>query len=71
MKLHLYRWRSGDKGIYSTVNDLYQMGSGFILVCIRPEILSLAYTPQSFEKAGNKNYGLGWRMQDQADEYSP
>jgi hypothetical protein len=34
---------------------------------IKPEILGLAFTPQSFEKPGNKNYGLGWRMQDQPD----
>jgi hypothetical protein len=27
----------------------------------------MAYTPQSFEKHGNKNYGLAWRMQDQPD----
>ncbi|HNM31155.1 MAG TPA: serine hydrolase domain-containing protein [Chitinophagales bacterium] len=58
----------GDKGIYSTVRDLYKwdqaLSSGKF---IRPEIIGLAYTPQSFEKAGNKNYGLGWRMQDQTD----
>ena len=58
----------GDKGIYSTVNDLYKWDQALYSGnFIRPEILSLAYTPQSFEKAGNKNYGLGWRMQDQAD----
>ena len=28
---------------------------------------SLAFTPQSFEQSGSKNYGLGWRMKDQAD----
>lgn len=58
----------GDKGIYSTVRDLYKwdqaLNSGNF---IRPELLSLAYTPQSFERAGNKNYGLGWRMKDQED----
>lgn len=58
----------GDKGIYSTVRDLYKwdqaLNSGKF---IRPEILSLAYTPQSFEKLGNKNYGLGWRINDQPD----
>lgn len=58
----------GDKGIYSTVRDMYKwdraLANGKF---ISPELLSLAYTPQSFEKQGNKNYGLGWRMQDQAD----
>ncbi len=58
----------GDKGIYSTVRDLYKwdqaLNSGKF---IKPELLGLAYTPQSFEKYGNKNYGLGWRMTDQED----
>lgn len=58
----------GDKGIYSTVQDLYKWDQALYSPnFIRPEILSLAFTPQSFEKAGNKNYGLGWRMQDQSD----
>lgn len=58
----------GDKGIYSTVRDMYvwdrALSSGKF---ISPELLGLAYTPQSFEKQGTKNYGLGWRMQDQSD----
>lgn len=58
----------GDKGIYSTVRDLYKwdlaLTSGKF---IKSELLGLAYTPQSFEKHGNKNYGLAWRMQDQPD----
>ena len=56
----------GDKGIYSTVRDLYKWDQALYSGnFIRPEILSLAFTPQSFEKQGNKNYGLGWRMLDQ------
>ncbi|MCB0507374.1 MAG: beta-lactamase family protein [Bacteroidetes bacterium] len=58
----------GDKGIYSTVRDLYKwdqaLNSGNF---IKPAFLGLAYTPQSFEKIGNKNYGLGWRIADQPD----
>lgn len=58
----------GDKNIYSTVRDLYKWDQALYSGrFIRSEILGLAFTPQSFEKAGNKNYGLGWRMQDQAD----
>lgn len=58
----------GDKGIYSTVLDLYKWDQALYAgKLIKPEILNLAYTPQSFEKPGNKNYGLGWRMTDQED----
>lgn len=58
----------GDKGIYSTVLDLYKFDQALYAgKIIKPEILNLAFTPQSFEKPGNKNYGLGWRMTDQAD----
>jgi CubicO group peptidase (beta-lactamase class C family) len=58
----------GDKGIYSTVLDLYKWDQVLYAgKLIKPEILNLAYTPQSFEKPGNKNYGLGWRMTDQED----
>ncbi len=58
----------GDKGIYSTVQDLYKWDQALYSgKFIRSEILGLAFTPQSFEKAGNKNYGLGWRMNDQPD----
>lgn len=58
----------GDKGIYSTVLDLHKWDQALYAgKLIKPELLNLAYTPQSFEKPGNKNYGLGWRMTDQAD----
>ncbi len=58
----------GDKGIYSTVRDLYKWDQALYSgKFIKSEILGLAFTPQSFEKAGNKNYGLGWRMNDQPD----
>ncbi|MEZ4878973.1 MAG: serine hydrolase domain-containing protein [Chitinophagales bacterium] len=56
----------GDKGIYSTVDDLYKWNlalySGKL---VDSKILGMAYTPQSFEKPGNQNYGLGWRMNEQ------
>jgi CubicO group peptidase (beta-lactamase class C family) len=58
----------GDKNIYSTVRDLYKWDQALLTgKFIRSEYLGLAYTPQSFEKQGNKNYGLGWRMHDQPD----
>ncbi len=59
---------TGDKNIYSTVRDLYKWDQALhVGKFIRSEYLGMAFTPQSFEKSGNKNYGLGWRMTDQAD----
>jgi CubicO group peptidase (beta-lactamase class C family) len=53
----------GDKGIYSTVEDLYRWDQSFYNnALLSKETLAMAYSPYSFEKAGKKNYGLGWRM---------
>lgn len=53
----------GDKGIYSTVRDMYRWDQSFYQdKLLNNETLELAYGPCSFEKSGIKNYGLGWRM---------
>ncbi len=53
----------GDKGIYSTVNDLYLWDRSFYNhVLLNEETLEMAYSGYSFERPGIKNYGLGWRM---------
>jgi CubicO group peptidase (beta-lactamase class C family) len=53
----------GDKGIYSTVRDMYIWDQSFYQnKLLDNKTLELAYTPCSFEKPGIKNYGLGWRM---------
>jgi CubicO group peptidase (beta-lactamase class C family) len=58
----------GDKGIYSTVEDLYRWDQSFYNhVLLNNETIELAYGPCSFEKPGVKNYGLGWRMFCYAD----
>ncbi|WP_232516181.1 serine hydrolase domain-containing protein [Chitinophaga caeni] len=53
----------GDKGIYSTANDMLKwdqaLYSGRFL---QEETLKEAFTPYSHEKPGVKNYGLGFRM---------
>ncbi|GEP88850.1 CubicO group peptidase, beta-lactamase class C family [Chitinophaga terrae (ex Kim and Jung 2007)] len=53
----------GDKGIYSTVQDMLKwdqaLYSGQLL---NDSILKMAYTPYSNEKPGVRNYGLGWRL---------
>lgn len=53
----------GDKGIYSTVEDMYRWDQSFYHnTLLSNETIELAYGPCSFEKPGIKNYGLGWRM---------
>lgn len=53
----------GDKNIYTTPRDLLTwdraLTGGKLFT---PLTLQQAYTPYSNEKAGVKNYGLGWRM---------
>jgi CubicO group peptidase (beta-lactamase class C family) len=53
----------GDKGVYSTVEDMYRWDQSFYEnKLLSNETIELAYGPCSFEKKGIKNYGLGWRM---------
>jgi len=60
----------GDKGIFSTVEDLYRWDQSFYHhALLNEQTLKLAYAPNSFEKPGVKNYGLGWRMMNYADGY--
>ena len=53
----------GDKNIYSTVRDIYKwdqaLRSGQLF---SKGVLDSAYSGYSFEKPGQRNYGLGWRM---------
>lgn len=54
---------NGDKGIYSTVDDMYKWDQSFYdNKLLSQETLEMAYGPCSFEKEGIRNYGLGWRM---------
>lgn len=60
----------GDKGIYSTVEDMYRWDQSFYVnKLLSNETLELAYGPCSFERPGVKNYGLGWRMLCYPDGY--
>ena len=53
----------GDKNVYSTVRDMYKwdqaLRSGQLF---SKGVLDSAYAGYSFEKPGQHNYGLGWRM---------
>jgi CubicO group peptidase (beta-lactamase class C family) len=54
---------TGDKGIYSTVRDMFRWDQSLYKnTILSNETMELAYGPCSFEKPGIKNYGLGWRM---------
>lgn len=60
----------GDKGIYSTVQDMYRWDQSLYQgKLLNNATLELAYGPCSFEKPGVKNYGLGWRMLCYPDGY--
>jgi CubicO group peptidase (beta-lactamase class C family) len=54
---------TGDKGCYSTVQDLYKLDQALYQnKLITASTLEEMYLPYSFERQGYQNYGLGWRM---------
>ncbi|MEO6169301.1 MAG: serine hydrolase domain-containing protein [Chitinophagales bacterium] len=59
---------TGDKGVYTTAWDLYlfdqALNNGLLL---KKELLDEAYKGYSYEKPGQKNYGLGWRLKEFED----
>ncbi len=53
----------GDKGVYSTVNDMFIWDQAFYQgKLLSQEMMKEAYEPRSFEKPGIRNYGYGWRL---------
>ncbi|MFN4144321.1 MAG: serine hydrolase domain-containing protein [Runella sp.] len=53
----------GDKGVYSTTDDILRWYAGLNGGCVlNPQTLKEAFTPRSFERRGSKNYGYGFRM---------
>ncbi len=53
----------GDKGIYSTIGDLFRWYRALNGDCIlQHKTLAEAFIPRSFERKGAKNYGYGFRM---------
>jgi CubicO group peptidase (beta-lactamase class C family) len=58
----------GDKGIYSTIEDLYRFERAMAEnKLLKPETVAEAYTGGSHEKACSRNYGFGWRLTEAAD----
>jgi CubicO group peptidase (beta-lactamase class C family) len=53
----------GDKNIYTTPRDLLIWDRTLTAhILLTPQTLEQAYAPYSNERAGTRNYGLGWRM---------
>lgn len=58
----------GDKGVYSTVSDMFKWDKAFYDgKLLSQEMMKLAYAPKSFEHPGKRNYGYGWRLLQQHD----
>lgn len=59
---------SGDKGIYSTVEDLFKWDQAlYTEKLVRQSTLEEAYTPSSYDLKRENNYGFGWRIDTLAD----
>jgi CubicO group peptidase (beta-lactamase class C family) len=59
----------GDKGIYSTVDDLYKWSQALYTgKLLKKETLEEAYTGYSKEHAGKRNYGYGWRLIEESPD---
>jgi len=54
----------GDKGIYSTVEDMLKWDQGlYTEKLVRRTTLQEAFTPFSYDRQSEKNYGYGWRIE--------
>jgi len=59
----------GDKNIYSTVRDLLQWDKALYSGSyIKHKTLQMAFEPNNNDKPSIHNYGLGWRMINQANQ---
>lgn len=53
----------GDKNVYTTPRDLFSFSKAmFSKDFLKPELMQMVFAPYSNEKAGQNNYGLGFRM---------
>ncbi|TLU89419.1 serine hydrolase domain-containing protein [Dyadobacter sediminis] len=58
----------GDKGLYSTTGDIYRFYNGLTQgLLLDKKLLDEAFKPRSFERAGIRNYGYGFRMHIKED----
>ncbi|HVN49003.1 MAG TPA: serine hydrolase domain-containing protein, partial [Bacteroidota bacterium] len=60
----------GDKGIYSTVEDLYKWDQAlYTEELVHQSTLAEAFTPASYDRRHDSSYGYGWRI-DELDDGS-
>lgn len=53
----------GDKGLFSTTQDIYRFYNGLTKgLLLDKKLLAEAFKPRSFEREGIRNYGYGFRM---------
>jgi CubicO group peptidase (beta-lactamase class C family) len=58
----------GDKGLFSTTADIYRFYNGLTQgLLLDKKLLDEAFKPRSFERAGIRNYGYGFRMHTKED----
>ena len=58
----------GDKGIFTTVNDLLIWDNAlYSAKILKPETLKMAFSPKNPENSPCNNYGYGWRLS--CDDY--
>jgi len=54
---------TGDKGIYSTVEDLFTWDQAlYTEKIVKQSTLEEAFTPMSYDRKRDNNYGFGWRI---------
>ena len=59
----------GDKGIFSTVSDLYKWDQAIYRnLILLPEVWEKAFEKTTLQNANTVNYGLGWRLQTFLDQ---
>ena len=59
----------GDKGIYSTVEDLFKWDQAlYSEKILKKSTLKEAFTGYSNEHKGKRNYGYGWRLTDEGTD---
>ncbi|MDD8018637.1 MAG: serine hydrolase, partial [Bacteroidota bacterium] len=57
---------TGDKGVYSTVEDLFTWDQAlYTEKLIKQSTLEEAFTPNSYDYKRRNNYGFGWRIDTQ------
>jgi len=64
-KVYYFNGVAGDKGVYSSVEDLYRWEQAlFHHTLLKPETMMRALQPHNPDKKRGSNYGFGWRMYD-------